>query len=210
MIIEKYGIKLVSLKEEDIELVRTKRNDPNIQKKMFFQKNISKQDQINWFKAIDGEREFYFVLHLKGEKIGLAHGRIKSFKEKVAEGGMFIWSEEYIGTYIPVLASICLTDLCFFIVGMSSSVAEVRMDNPKVIEYNLSLGYKILNRDEVLGKIKMELTKEDYINASEKIRKTIKKITKQNTDLSLEDMVEGDDCFIHKFREKIQLAAAEP
>jgi hypothetical protein len=45
MIINKYGVKLCRLQEEDLELVRNKRNSLPVRRNMFFQKTITSEMQ---------------------------------------------------------------------------------------------------------------------------------------------------------------------
>ena len=188
MIIEKYGIVLKRLTEEDIELVRIKRNSPEIQEKMFYQKTISEQEQKEWFDSINNELNYYFVISYNGEKIGLINGKIHSYSGRVAEGGMFIWDERYIGSHVPVIASVCMADLTFLIMKMDKTIAEVRTDNPRAVKYNLDLGYHIVEKLKDSNRVLMELTKEIYLQNAAKIRETVKKISKDLTDLSWDDI----------------------
>jgi len=188
MIIKKYGITLARLTAEDIELVRIKRNSPAIQSKMFFQKPIAEQEQKEWFQSINNEKNYYFIIQSSGEKVGLIHGKIHSYDDKVAEGGMFIWDEKCLGSHIPVIASVCMADLTFFIMKMDKTIAEVRTDNLRALKYNLELGYHITEKLKDSNKVLMELTKESYFQSAKKIRETVKKIAKDHSDLSWEDI----------------------
>ncbi len=188
MIINKYGITLTRLTAEDIELVRIRRNSPAIQSKMFFQKTISQQEQKKWFHSINNEKNYYFIIQSNGEKVGLIHGKIHSYSDKIAEGGMFIWDEKCLGSHIPVIASVCMADLTFLIMKMDKTIAEVRTDNPRALKYNLELGYHITEKLKDSDKVLMELTKESYFENAQKIRETVKKIAKDNSDLSWDDI----------------------
>lgn len=188
MKIKKYGIELVRLSEEDIEMVRQKRNTPEIKRKMFFQKDISKEEQISWFTSVNNEKNYYFIIKIEDRKVGLVHGKIQSFTEKIAEGGMFIWDKNSLGSHIPVIASICMADLTFLIMKMYKTLAEVRQDNTKAIAYNLAIGYSIFEELPEKDKVLMELTKENYFKNASKLRETVKKIAKDPTDLSWDDI----------------------
>ncbi len=195
MIIRKYGIELIRLKEEDIELVREKRNSPEIQRKMFYQRDISKEEQLTWFYSINNEKNYYFIIKVHQKKVGLIHGKIHSYDERIAEGGMFIWDEESLGSHIPVIASVCMADLTFMVMKMEKTIAEVRKDNPKALNYNLELGYQVVGEDNDSKKVMMELTREDYFLSSEKLREMVKRISKDETNLSWDDIEVDEDYY---------------
>ncbi|TQD37712.1 hypothetical protein [Haloflavibacter putidus] len=188
MKIEKYGIVLKRLTIGDIELLRKKRNQKSIKSKMFFQKEISKAEQQEWFQSINNKHHYYFIIYYKNKEIGLIHGKILSFEKRLAEGGMFIWEEELLQSHIPVLASIILADMTFLIMKMKTTLAEVRSDNPTALSYNLKLGYKITESISAKNKTKMSLQKKDYFEKAKPLRDMIKRISKDSTDISWADV----------------------
>ncbi len=188
MKIEKYGIVLKRLTIGDIELLRKKRNQKSIKSKMFFQKEISKAEQQEWFQSINNKHHYYFIIYYKNKEIGLIHGKILSFEKRLAEGGMFIWEEELLQSHIPVLASIILADMTFLIMKMKTTLAEVRSDNPTALSYNLKLGYKITESISAENKTKMSLQKKDYFEKAKPLRDMIKRISKDSTDISWADV----------------------
>lgn len=183
MIIKKYGIELHRLSIDDIELVRQKRNDKVIREKMFYQKNISIEEQREWFKSINNIYNYYFVIKYEGRKIGLIHGKVLSYKEKIAEGGIFIWDSDYLNTYIPVIVSICMTDITFLIIKMEKTIADVRTDNKVAINHNLKLGYKIIQKFEKEKRLRIELNKDDYFKKASVVRNFVKKISGDSSDI---------------------------
>ena len=186
MIIRKYGIELHRISKVDIELLREKRNEDFIKNKMFYQKMISREEQVTWYKSLDFTHEYYFIINFKSKKVGMIHGKILSFSDKTAEGGLFIWDQDYLNSHIPVCASICMADLTFNIMGMNKTFAKVRADNKVAIEYNLSLGYKIISEDNV--KLDMELSRGDYVKKSSKFREKIMKINSEKSELRWKDI----------------------
>ncbi len=71
MIIKKYGITLERLTEADIELVRQHRNSELIRRRMFYQNQITEEEQKKWFAKINNDLNYYFLILHKGKKIGL-------------------------------------------------------------------------------------------------------------------------------------------
>lgn len=188
MIIRKYGIVLRRLTESDLELVRTKRNSPEIRERMFYQEEISPESQRQWFETINNENNYYFIIEYDGNKVGLIHGKIHSYQDRVAEGGMFIWDDHTIGSHIPIIASVCMADLTFLVMKMDKTVAEVRTDNSRALKYNLDLGYKITEKEKGSDKVFMELSRKDYFISAEKIRETVRRIARDPSELSWDDI----------------------
>jgi hypothetical protein len=188
MIIKKYGIELHRLKEDNVEMLRQKRNEKSIREKMFYQEEISFDEQLKWFKSINNIYNYYFVIHYKDEQIGLIHGKVLSYEARIAEGGIFLWNENYHNSVIPILSSVCMADITFLIMQMNKTLAEVRSDNNVALDYNLKLGYEIKEELKVEGKIKLELTKESYFKKAFELRKAVKKIAKDKHDVSWDDI----------------------
>lgn len=194
MIIEKYGIRLCRLKEKDSELVRQNRNADHIRKFMDVQEIITEEMQRKWFHSINNIYNYYYIVEYKGEKIGLINGKNIDFEKRTSEGGIFIWDAKYIGTVIPVIASIVLTDLTFYINNFKKNYAKVLKTNERSSFYNKSLGYVSSNDfPENEQCIYYELTKENYTNHVVPIRKGIISLTKDASPLSYENISFEED-----------------
>jgi RimJ/RimL family protein N-acetyltransferase len=189
MIIKKYGIELHRLEKGDLELLRKHRNSNAVKSKMFYRQHISEEQQADWFETVNNIYHYYFIVHFKGKKVGLAHGKILSFENRAAEGGIFLWESKLLDTHVPAIISICMTDLTFRLMQMKTTSAVVRKDNKVAINYNLKLGYKIIEEKSDDQKAFMILSAEDYILPSESLRKTIQKMTKDFSDLEWDDII---------------------
>ena len=188
MIIKKYGITLERLTEADIELVRHHRNSELIRRRMFYQKQITEEEQKAWFSRINNDLNYYFLILHKGKKIGLTHGNIDSYEEGISHGGIFIWEPTAMQSHLPIVASVCATDLIFFLVKMKKSYAEVRADNKIALEYNQKFGYKIVPELSDSEKFVLELTPENYLATAKTIREMVKKMSGDFTELSWDDI----------------------
>lgn len=177
MIISKYGIQLISLKEEDIELVRVKRNSENIRNTMNYKEIITPEQQKIWFEKLNnaiyrGEKtSFYFVIHFQGSKIGLINGKDIDNDSKTSEGGFFIWEEKYLGTLLPVMVSIITLDFSFLINDFISNQIKVIKSNTKALNFNKLLGYEVVSEDSDF--FYLTLSKDKYLKKSEGYRKII-------------------------------------
>lgn len=192
MIIRKYGISLVRLKKEHIELVRQKRNLAYIQDKMLYKKKINWFQQRRWFKQINNPNNLYLLIEYNNQFIGLINGKDIDFEKRTCEGGIFIWEKKYWETYIPVAASIILNDFNFFMANFKINYAKVLKSNRNAVQYNLIQGYRIVEEDPN-GVVMMSLNKEDYVIKSAKLKKAIGSITKDNNPLSVNNFSFEDD-----------------
>lgn len=161
MIIRQYGIEYERLKESDIELVRYWRNQSFIRETMQFNSIITKEMQLEWFKRINNAFNYYFLIIVNNEKIGLINCKDSNINSRTAEGGIFIWNKNYWGTHYPVLASLTTLQCVFevFESGNNSIITILKNNKPALI-YNKLLGYEIYAEDEKT--YKLQLTKEKY------------------------------------------------
>jgi len=142
MFIEKYNIKLIRLREEHLELVRQKRNSPSVSEFMSYKKEISEQEQLNWFKSIDNINNSYYIIEYNNKLIGLINEKDIDFEKKTAEAGLFIWDQDYINTPIPLFASLCLLEIGFVIAKGEKCFIKVHNQNKNAISYNKKMGFE--------------------------------------------------------------------
>jgi RimJ/RimL family protein N-acetyltransferase len=194
LIIEKYGIKLVRVKEKDIELIRRKRNSADIRNLMQYRQTISKAMQKEWFKSINNIYNNYFIIYHGRKKIGLINGKNSDYKKKESEGGMFIWNKSYHDTVIPALCSVILSDFTFLINGFERCYIQVLKTNAKAIQHNKALGYEPVGRQPLDAETeRFVLTKKNYLKKITRIRKGIQIITGDASELLPEEISFKDD-----------------
>ncbi len=198
MIIEKYGITLTRLKENDIELIRVKRNSDDIRNSMHFQETITSEMQKKWFSSINNIYNNYFIIHHNHQKIGLVNGKNSDYEKRQSEGGMFVWEKEYWGTTIPAMCSVILSDFTFLINKFERNYIKIMKSNTNSINYNKQLGYVITN--DFPSDIDTQwyvLSKDNYLKKIDKIRSGIKSMTGDAeplsvANISLQDETEED------------------
>lgn len=162
MVISGYGIQLVQLSREDLELVRVKRNAGPIRARMQYREEITPEMQVKWFEQINNESNNFYVIVTNGEKVGLINGSEVDWEKRVTgNGGIFIWEEKYWDSVVPTAASILLTDLTF-LVGLERVHIKVLRDNPKAIGYNTRLGFRLIEGQADEQNQVYELTEHDY------------------------------------------------
>lgn len=192
MLIRKYGIQLSTLKEEDIELVRIKRNSEMIRQNMHFKEIITPEMQKKWFENIQNaiyegtSSSFYFIINYNGEKIGLINGKNIDFDNKTSEGGFFIWEQQYHQTLIPVMVSIITLDYTFILNDFQTNHIKVIKTNTPALHFNKLLGYEIKSEND--DSFELELSKDKYLKKVESFRKIIGKETGDPEPLRLKDL----------------------
>jgi UDP-4-amino-4,6-dideoxy-N-acetyl-beta-L-altrosamine N-acetyltransferase len=183
MIIEQYGIKLIRLTEDDIELVRQMRNLPRIRKTMAYRKTITKSMQRKWFDSINNPLNYYFIIEWQGQKIGVINSKNINVAKGYGEGGIFIWEENLSDEFVTVLASLCLLNTVFFELQIvNKTFVQILQSNTRSQFYNSQLGYVKIPGQGKKNNPYYILTKEDYTLKSKKLNDVAAKLypAKQN------------------------------
>lgn len=187
MIINKYGIRLTRLKENDLELVRQKRNSKAIRERMIYQKEITREDQKKWFKTIDNINNIYLLIHVDDKPVGLINGKDADFEKKISEGGIFIWEESYLNSIVPSLCAIIMHDYNFHICEFEKTYINVLKNNDSALKFNKLIGYII--EDENPGKpfYTCSIHRNYYYERIEKYRKALGKMYNDYEPLNKDD-----------------------
>lgn len=175
----KYGVTLSRIREEDIELVRSWRNSPQIQKNMLYREYITPEMQLNWFKSIDNYDNFYYIIEYNNDKIGLINNKNTDRSIGSSDSGLFIFDENYHNTYIPIAASIILIEVGFYLLRGKNVIIQVLKSNLKAIKYNEQLGFLPLERGNQLGNDEFAeyiLTPESFENNTKKLKQALNQI----------------------------------
>lgn len=170
MKITRYGICLERLKHEHIEMVRRWRNDPKISKFMFYKGEITPEMQEEWFAGINNNSNFFFLIHYKGQAVGLINISSVDWIEKTAYSGLFIYDEKFWGTDVPVMASLAILDVFFILFKIQTIYAKVKGTNQAAHNYNSALGFTKTKRIELGQGDEYVLHKEIYLIRSVEIR----------------------------------------
>jgi hypothetical protein len=143
MIINYYDVQIRRIKEEDLELIRYWRNTDKISSKMQYRETISRTTHRDWFNKINNvQKGFAFIIEYKNQPVGMVHSFDDADNLHV-ESGMFLWEEHYWSSYVPVMVSIMLTDIGFYLAQNKESYIKILKNNINTISYNLQFGYKL-------------------------------------------------------------------
>lgn len=173
MIIIRYDIRLIRIEEHHLELVRYWRNADKISRVMEFRQYITQNMQWQWFQSLELLRDFYFIIEYKERYIGLIHLAKINWLSSTGQSGLFIWNDHYVGSPIPVMASINLLDTFFYFFSLQKIQAKVKRDNSTAISYNIGLGFQEMSDAENKTFLIMQLTKERYENAAITIKELL-------------------------------------
>lgn len=186
MIIQKYGIVLRRLLHKDIELVREKRNQDSVRNYMFYQKEITVKEQENWFNSINNIYNYYFVIEVEGNQVGLINGKSIDYEKRTSEGGIFIWDENFRDVQVSAIASVIMAEFTFMIFNFNKTYAEVLATNRGQIKYNEFMGYELEKKEN--EKLIYSLSKENYLKKRDRLLKAVKSLTKDKTTISWSDL----------------------
>ena len=184
LILEQYGVKLVRLQKEDIELVRHWRNQSDIANYMEYRNYITEEAQKKWFETVNNKYNYYFIIHYENKKVGLINAKNYDPATGFGEGGIFIWDKDYINSFAAPFSSLCLLNFMLLKVSFSGkSRIRVLRNNERAIQYNKLLGYKLLSGQDDVENQLYELDLEDYLLHGSKLNKVAAILSDQEGEL---------------------------
>lgn len=179
MKISKYGITLSRLAEEDLEMLREKRNADHIQRYMEYRDYITPEKQIEWFHSINNNENLYFIINYKGKPRGLINSKNIEWNPLRSEAGLFIWDQELWNTQIPAFSTLILLEIAFFVDNAEYSMCQVLSDNPRAQNFNKQLGYELLPDQENIYNQHYTLTREKFFRKTAKIIKAAETVSEE-------------------------------
>lgn len=176
MDIECYGIRLVRLSTQHIELVRQWRNRPDIVAQMEYQIPISAEMQSAWFKHIDNANHHYFLIEHQNHLGGLIHTAPVDWVQKEADSGLFLAETNWIDTPLPAVASLAMVEVFFEVFQLARLTAKVHQENIRAMRYNSSLGFVPILHSPSSAFVILELTPDSFFRHTAKARAAAAKL----------------------------------
>ncbi len=176
MIYQQFGIELVRLEREHIEMLRLWRNAPEIVRNMEYQETITKEMQTKWFLRINNINNFYFLIRKEGAWAGMIHLSDIDYEAKKANAGIFISDPAFIHSTIPVCASLGLLELAFEELKLENIYIKINRNNDRALKYNKYLGFIYMEAGTHPDFIKMVLSKKDYHKKTMPLRRSALKL----------------------------------
>lgn len=169
----RYGVTLARLQEDDIEIVRSWRNDPEISQFMVFRDHITPEMQVAWFRSIDPLRDFYFVVEVDGEKAGLIDVKRISWETRSGDAGSF-YQKRFHNSIVPFQGSFSGLEFVFDELRLDYLEARTLKDNRRAIRFNTSLGYELQpGQDDVENQLYI-CTRESFERKTLHLRKALR------------------------------------
>ncbi|MEO0037594.1 MAG: hypothetical protein RIQ59_805 [Bacteroidota bacterium] len=166
-----YGIELKQLDYSDIELVRNWRNQDFIRNNMEFQEIITTEQQISWYNTISQSGDFYFMIKIQKQAIGLVHLNKINYHNNSAHVGVFIGEKSFIGTGISFKVSMLIFQFSFEELKLEKVFAKIKNDHKSAVSYNQFLGFECTEEGPVFSV--WELTRKGFEKASKKLKQLI-------------------------------------
>lgn len=198
MKITRYGITLERLLPERTELIRQWRNDTKISRFMFYKGEITSAMQREWFESIDNEQNFFFLIYLKQQPVGLINISSIDWENKTAYTGLFIYDDAFINTDVPVAASLAMLDIFFLLLGIQSIYAKVKGNNKAAHNYNTALGFSRTKKIEFGLGHEYLLQKEIYLLETKQLRNAALQLKGNKTRIELNPQSNIDEWLRNK------------
>lgn len=174
MEIRKYGVCFRRLTEDKTELVRNWRNDPKITQFMEYREYITSGMQREWFKKVNNDRNYYFIVEYEGQEIGLVNIKDIDYNLKCGEAGIFIYDDRYLNGDVSFRCALCNIDFAFENLKLDFLYGHIMSDNKRAVRYNKALGFCLAENQENIDKQLYVLSKEEYTGKREHILKLLK------------------------------------
>ena len=152
---------------------------------MEYREHITENMQKEWFERVSNINNFFFIVEYNETPLGLINTSNIDWDNGIADTGLFVWEEIYINSHIPVLASLSMLDVFFNIFGLKKVTAKVKNDNFKAIEYNVSLGYKFVEKFKNSDFSLFVLNAENYFKHAALLRKSAQTLYNNKTEILL-------------------------
>ncbi|MBO0215420.1 hypothetical protein J0676_18085 [Vibrio sp. Vb2880] len=168
-----HGIHLIPLNEEYLEVLRNWRNSDFVKGFLFSQKEITKEEQINWFHSLEKNDKYYFIIKDDEGYYGACNLNFKydSNGLAAAEGGIFAGNETKLNSLTPIKAIFLLYDWGFESKELDHVDAHIKSDNKRALRFNKGVGFKVINESDDV--VSARLTSKDFYLCYERYKKLL-------------------------------------
>ena len=131
---------------------------------MSFQKEISEEQQRNWFRSIDHSTNFYLIITIGNNDVGVCNMKGINWDGRSGEGGIFIGDPRYLNTSVPVRAILNAATYFCDVLGIETVNISIVEGNEQAVHFNQMLGAVETSRED--GLIRMYFTRGMLHNAT--------------------------------------------
>lgn len=183
MILKQFGITLKRIEETDIEEVRKGRNKDFVRANHFYDKIINKEEQIKWFKKINNERNYYFIVVVKGKNVGIVYVSDIAKDLSTSKCGVFIYEKQFLNSKIPILAIYVMYSFFVEKIGIKETTSVIKTNNDPAKKINLLFGSKLQKINNEV--VEMKYTCNGFYENKKKLFAFMQRISKQNGNLEM-------------------------
>lgn len=142
-----FNVVLKPVQQADLEQLRLWRNSPEISSQMLDQRDISAEQQHNWFARICADRsQMQFVIYYKNQKVGACNLKSPTALAVAecdsVETGFYLGEAKYRGTILAFFAALALNQYAFEQLTVKTLKAMVKSSNNAALRFNEQLGYQ--------------------------------------------------------------------
>jgi len=181
MIIKGKKVSLKLIQKEDIELIRKWRNSKDVSQFFIFRGYITKEQQKKWFEKVSTSgRDYFFLIIVDGEPIGLTEIKNIDWDRREGETGIFIAKDEYKNTLVPFEASYLNGRHFFETLNLLKNKIKVLESNERGLRYNKKLGFKEVGKreetidGEICKVVLLEMSQNEYDKRAKKRERLLK------------------------------------
>lgn len=136
-------IKLIEIKEEDLELIRNWRNSEEVSRYMYTSDQITPEQQLDWFTKIkNDDSQKYWLIEYDNIKLGLVS--IYNIKQnfKHCSWAFYLGNSDVRGAGIGSKVEYTILNYVFEIMKFNKLMCEVFSFNEKVIQMHKKFGFQ--------------------------------------------------------------------
>lgn len=156
--------KLVKIQSKDIELLRNWRNN-EVQHFMIYKEYITEEMQQKWFESIDNYNNFFFIIYKDDKAIGLIDIKNIDWKLLTADTGIYIAIQKYRESEAPIASVVMSAVFMKNILQINTVYGKSLSNNKSAIAYNLSIGFKIVEKSKDVVIMSIDVQNTGYDNA---------------------------------------------
>lgn len=166
---------LRSLTADDLEMVRSWRNDSDVNAYLLDKEYITVEQQLKWFRELDAERTLYLIAEENGISWGLVYGTEIDSEQRTYWGNIIVGNRNYRDSNFPV-KSVIMFMWCFFEeLAFDFCYSKVVEENMAALQLNERLGFIDLKNQS--GIRIQRSSREDFKSRGDKlVRATLKSI----------------------------------
>ncbi len=185
--LSKFGIELVQIQPDDLEMIRSWRNADEVRRVFEYKTIITPNDQKKWFAQLDTSRNFYFVFSHKGLPLGVVSIKEINWDARGGEAGIFLGDTIYVKSPVPITAVIILMQFAFNVLNLNYLIAKIHQENNIAIEFNKALGYTRMKGEEQSIFQRYRVNENQFNNKKNRLLKSMDRLISSSVKINFND-----------------------